>query len=418
MITDTKQNVPEDIDSVFGATEPVKVNSSKDVIKDLESRRNNLLNGGVNCIPLPFPRFRDDWPGLEREQYIIFTASSKTGKTQIASFTCVYNALNYAFEHPDQCSVDILYFPLEESVQRIYQRYMSYLLYRLDDYRLSPRDLRSTASDFPLPQEALDLLESDKYQERLQFFDEHVHFNNTDTNPTGILRVCTAFAKKHGEYKTRKIKSGDGSGREVEEFVSYTPYDPNHYTIVMVDHLRLLDTEKGFNQKQVIDKFSEYAIKYLRDRYKFTVIGIQQQAFETEGLEAIKQKRMTPSLAGLADSKYTSQDANLIIGLFDPNQFDLPSWNGYKIRDVDGSGLNGCSRFMSIIRGRDGEVGGVCPLYFDGAVCYFEELPKPDDVNALDKFYARVKNLRTYRQQQKAKSLSKSIFLLYKKNGK
>lgn len=419
MITNSKPNTPEELDAVFGSP-PSKniVNSSEGVIKDLELRRNNLLNGGINCIPLPFPRFREDWPGLEREQYIVFTANSKIGKTQGMSFICIYNALDYAFEHPGQCSVDVLYFPLEESVQRIYQRYMSYLLYKLDGYRLSPRDLRSTSSDYPLPQEALELLRSDKYQERLRFFDQHVYFNNTDTNPTGILRVCTAFAKKHGEYVTRKVPSGDGSGRTVEEFVSYTPNDPNHYTIVIVDHLRLLDTEKGFTQKQVIDKFSEYAIKYLRDRYKFTVVAIQQQTFETEGLEAVKQKRMTPSLAGLGDSKYTSQDANLIVGLFDPNQFELPNWLGYKIRDVDGMGLGGCSRFLSIIRGRDGEAGGVCPLFFDGAVCHFEELPRPDDINALDKYYARVKNMRSYRQQQKAKALSKSLLLLFKRNGK
>lgn len=411
MIDQSNSTKTFDFDNYIFPDGASHASSSSMVIDELERRRQNVINGGINCLPLPFERFRDEWPGIEQEQYIVFTAGTKVGKTQISSYICLYQTLNYAFEHPTQCNVDILYFPLEESIQRIYQRYMSYLLYKFDGYRLSPRDLRSTSADYPLPEEALELLRSEKYQERLRYFDEHVHFNNTDTNPTGILRVCERFAKSVGIYKSRKIKSGDGSGREVDEFVSYELSNPNQYTIVFVDHLRLLDTEKGFTQKQTIDKFSEYALKYMRDRYHQTVVAIQQQAFETEGLEAIKQKRMEPSLSGLGDSKYTSQDANIIIGLFDPHQFGLPSWMGYKIQDADGTGLRTNARFMRLIRGRDGEQGGVCPLFFDGAVCDFEELPRPDDVNAISKYYTRSQNLKSYRQQKKFSALTLVNFI-------
>lgn len=30
-------------------------------------------------------------------------------------------------------------------------------------------------------------------------------------------------------------------------------------------------------------------------------------------------------------------------------------------------------------------MGGLCPLFFDGAVCRFEELPKPDDKENIQK---------------------------------
>ena len=411
MIEQANSTQKYDFDNYVFPDGNVHAQSSNEVIEDLVRRRNNILNGGINCLPLPFPRFQDEWPGIEQEQYIVFTASTKVGKTQLASYICLYQTLDYAFEHPGQCNVDILYFPLEESIQRIYQRYMSYLLYKFDGYRLSPRDLRSTSADYPLPEEALDLLRSERYQERLRFFDKHVHFNNTDTNPTGIYRVCKEFAKTVGNYTEREIESGDGSGRKVKEFVSYTLKNPNQYTIVFVDHLRLLDVERGYTQKQAIDKFSQYALQYLRDRYHMTVVAIQQQAFETEGLEAIKQKRMEPSLSGLGDSKYTSQDANIIIGLFDPHQFGLPNWMGYKIQDADGTGLRTNARFMRLIRGRDGEQGGVCPLFFDGAVCVFEELPRPDDINAISQYYTKSQNLKSYRQQKKLSALTLINFI-------
>ena len=129
---------------------------------------------------------------------------------------------------------------------------------------------------------------------------------------------------------------------------------------------------------------------------------------ESEGLDAIKQKRMTPSVATLGDTKYTARDANLVIGLFDPSFFGLPSWNKYSIQDANGDGLLNYSRFAQLIRGRDGEQGGICPLFFDGAVCHFEELPVWNDP-ALPQYYARAKSLKASKRkklQQKVTNLT------------
>ena len=125
---------------------------------------------------------------------------------------------------------------------------------------------------------------------------------------------------------------------------------------------------------------SEYFVKYLRNRYGYTCVAIQQQASESEGLEAIKQKRMIPAASTLADSRYTSRDADIVLGLFDPSKFGLSSWLGYPIAaSANGIGLEKYARFMYVIANRNGEMGGICPLFFDGAVCHFEELPKPEE---------------------------------------
>ena len=36
------------------------------VIDQLRKRRENVLNGNINCIPSPFKRFSDDFPGIEQ----------------------------------------------------------------------------------------------------------------------------------------------------------------------------------------------------------------------------------------------------------------------------------------------------------------------------------------------------------------
>ena len=380
-------------------------------LADLKKRRETVLNGGINCIPLPFPRFRSEIPGFEQEQYIVLTASTKAGKSQLASFF-LYHILDYAFEHPDQCSVHFIYFNLEESQMRVKQRYISHLLNKIDGWRLSPTDLRSTSADYPVPEEALALLETPKYKERLDFFDQCVQFETEDTNPTGMLRVCEDYAKSVGKYETYTRISRSNPNQKVEVFKSYTPNDEKHYKFVLIDHAGLTDLERGMNLKQSMDKMSEYAVKYLRNRYKYNIISIQQQAMESEGLDAIKQKKMVPAVATLGDTKYTARDANLVVGLFDPSFFGLPNWLGYKIQDADNTGLRNYGRFLYVLRGRDGEQGGVCPLFFDGAVCDFEELPLPDDVNKISQYYAKVQSLKSYRQQKKFSALT--LFTLFK----
>lgn len=39
-------------------------------------------------------------------------------------------------------------------------------------------------------------------------------------------------------------------------------------------------------------------------------------------------------------------------------------------------------------------MGGVCPLFFDGAVCQFKELPRPDDRIHLTKVYEYLDTIR------------------------
>ena len=390
----------------------------KEVLENLQKRRENAVNGGVNCIPFPFKRFRSEIPGVEQGQYVLVTANQKVGKSSLASFLYIYNVLDYCYENPDKCSVHIIYFALEESKQRVIERYMSHLLYKLNKIRMSPQDLRSTSVGYPVPQTVLDLFQEEEYQKRLEFFNKCVQFETENTNPTGILRVCEEYAKSVGDFKQHTEKSNGLAGNSVKIFDSYIQRDPNHYKIMFIDHVSLVDKEQGFSNKQAVDKVSEYCVKYLRNRYNYTCVVIQQQASETEGLEAIKMKKMMPSTSGLSDSKYTSRDSNLVLGLFDPSKFGLSTWLQYKIQEPGtNKGLKNYGRFLYVLANRDGEMGGICPLFFDGAVTNFEELPKPDGVE-IEKYYTLADKLRSFRQQSKLEQLKSAVLSFFIKKFK
>lgn len=174
----------------------------------------------------------------------------------------------------------------------------------------------------------------------------------------------------------------------------------------LADNITVVDKEQGFRIKDAVDKMSEYFVKYLRNRYNFTCVAIQQQASEMEGLEAMKQKKMLPSSAGLSDSKYTARDADLVIGLFDPSKFGCPAWLGYKIQDESGHGLQNYGRFLYVLANRNGEMGGCCPLFFDGAVCNYEMLPPPDDIDKVSRYYLRAADIKSQRRQRRTGTLT------------
>ena len=47
------------------------------VIQKLKKRQQIVLNGGINCIPSPFTRYRNTFIGVEQGKYIAVTAATK-----------------------------------------------------------------------------------------------------------------------------------------------------------------------------------------------------------------------------------------------------------------------------------------------------------------------------------------------------
>jgi hypothetical protein len=68
-------------------------------------------------------------------------------------------------------------------------------------------------------------------------------------------------------------------------------------------------------------------------------------------------------------------------------------------------------------------MGGLSPLYFDGAVCDFKELPLPTEVNKLNKVYEHLKKIRevkntsffSYVKQNNYKSKFKRLIKTWQK---
>lgn len=368
------------------------------VIDDLEKRRQRVLSGDINCIPLQFERFKCEFPGVEQSRYYLFTANSKVGKTQICDSIMLYRPFFYAFNNPDKIRLKIFYFTLEMSAEEKYRQFICHILFVLSKgkIRIDTRNLRSTDKDNPLPEYILDLIKSEEYLEYFKFFEEHVVFIDNIRNPTGIFSFLKDYAKQKGTQYYKKIDFKDNHGniietKEVDDY--YLQDDPGEYRIAIVDHYRLLQTEKenniGLNLMQTISKWSgEYAIK-LRNKYGYVIAGVQQQMPGQESNENAKLGKLKPTLDGLADNKSTQQDANVIFGLFSPFRHVIHDYMGYSIDKFEDN-----IRFLEILGGREGGGGMTCPLFFDGAVNAFKELPLPNDGIGIAKVYSMLDSIR------------------------
>ena len=269
-------------------------------------------------------------------------------------------------------------------------RFMSYILFNISKgkIRIAPIDLTSSKNDKPLSSDIIELLESEEYQNILKFFQSNIIFSES-TNPTGVYNECKKYAEEHGTVhkKRQKVKDDFGNIKEIDAFDYYEQNNPDEYKIIFFDHVSLTTTERGLSLKQSIDKLSEYCV-ILRNRYKYTPVVIQQQAFAGESLDAFKENKVRPSIANLADSKYPSRDANVVLGLFSPFKYELREYLGYDI-----TVLRDNVRFIEVLVNRGGSPGGLAALYFDGAVNFFEELPPPNDTG-IQKIYTFLKNKR------------------------
>ena len=363
------------------------------VIGKLKERRQNIIDGHINCIPSPFPRFRHDFIGLEQASQVITTSFTKGGKTQFVLYL-LFEALLYLYKNQDKARMKVFYFVLEETPEGITNRFMSYLLFKIDRIRISPKNLRSTDERNPIPEEILEKLQSSPYKDLLEFFEKTFIFSTTDT-AMGIYTECQKYAEQNGKihYTYFKYKDEFGEEQTGRNFDYYEPDDKFEYRIIVIDHCSLLRPKGTQKQKDAIDELSVACAKYLRNRYLFTPILIQQQNAEKESNDSIKLGRTRPDKKGLADSSYTANDCNILLGLFSPARFGLPDYLGYDVTKFKDH-----LRFVEVVINRDGEMGGIMPLYFDGATNTFFELPLPDDPE-IQKWYDYTKQIDGKKQR-------------------
>lgn len=257
--------------------------------------------------------------------------------------------------------------------------------------RIDPKTLRSVRN----PVEESVLKDVDSFEDYFDKFLDCVTFIDDIKNPYGIYKFMNDYAEKNGTVhtKTHKFvnnKTKETYTKEIHDY--YEPDNPDEYVIIIVDHAALLHAEKGMSLHESITKLSSDYFVTLRNKYNYIPVLIQQQASAQESVENMKANRLKPTLDGLGDNKLTQRDADVVLGLFSPYRHRIktyPEKDGYDIMFFKDN-----IRFLEVLASREGGGNSICPLYFDGAVNYFKELPKPNEESKLKNIQNFIKNER------------------------
>ena len=374
----------------------------KDIYSKIVQNKLNHDNGYFNCIPfIGMERLEKYLPGIEQSTYYLIAAASGVGKSKLARYLFIHNPIMFLENNPDSdIQLDILYFSLEESKEKVILAEVSKYLYTQHKLNLSIKQLSSVGRYNVLSTE--DLQKVQQSEEHVNNFLKRVKIFDNVRNATGIYKTVRDFALTIGTYydkndtpltpqEVHNVKIGVGESYKKVSY--YKTHNPKHYVIVLIDHISLLQPETGETLWQSMSKMSSNYCLHIRDKFGFIPVVVQQLAADKERIEANFSKadlvqKLEPSLDGLGDNKTIARDVNIALGLFAPDRYKITEHNGYDI-----TRFRDRYRSMNIMKSRDGIANKKLPLFFNGAVDFFKELPKVDELEKMRLVYEHINQL-------------------------
>lgn len=211
------------------------------------------------------------------------------------------------------------------------------------------------------------------YEEYIDTLLKSVDIIEGPQNPTGIYKYVKKYAESVGKVE------------EESEFKKiYIPNDEDIITIIGVDHLGLMKTEKGMtSKKEAIDKTSEY-LQIFRDFYGFSPVPVSQLNRNLGNPIYQKFDNVEPSLDDAKESGNPAEAADVVLSLFDPLRFKTNdiSYDANKFLNEN----TGAKTFRSvkILKSSFSEDSIRIGMAFEGATGIFKELPKPSNMEGFD----------------------------------
>lgn len=324
--------------------------------------------GKNSWIPFPFDGMSERL-GMKQSLYHLVGGEPGSGKSAFTDLVYVLHAYEWWKKKGEKQGMDLEIYlrSMERSREYRVAKWVCWVLFRKYGILLSPKELLSWGpGDTKINEDVYE-----KIQQTRRFFDkmqdEVLTIIDGPKNPTGIRNHMQGIAERNGEIK---------KPNEVE--VNYYPDNEDNIVIYILDHIGALRSERGFGNKQNLDKMSEY-MQTARDRFGFMTVAINQ--FNRSLGDSLRRKgTVEPEKQDFKGSGNMYEDADAAVALFNPHEYHMDTNLGYQIgKFVTDEGFN---RYRSayILKNTYGADNVGFGLNFIGEIGHYRKLPKPKEM--------------------------------------
>jgi len=212
-----------------------------------------------------------------------------------------------------------------------------------------------------------------------------IKFYEERENPTGLRNHIMSYAKKNGRFTYSNYQTIE-KGKTVTKtrMTGYLPNNSNKYTFIVTDHLRKLKGERGFQTKQIVDKFVEYSVEF-RNWCKFTfihIIHLNRSIADVKRLQ-FAGDNIYPTGDDFKDTGNLSEESDFVFTMMNPNdgKYNLDQHFGLILRAGDGSLLHPQLRTIHLVESRHCSFPEHFRVNMRGNIKTFERLKVTEPVN-------------------------------------
>jgi DnaB-like helicase C terminal domain len=336
--------------------------------------------------------------GTNRARYYLIGADSGAGKTTLTDFMFVINAWQAA--KLKGIPIKIFYCSFEiskiEKVAKWVSYYIeklhgkcipsSYIIGRIHQNYLTPEELELVQSAYKMVEEML---------KDIILIDSAVH-------PTSVFEnIIEHHYETAGTVTREPVSAEDKAKGKKGRVLKYVANNPTAMTMLIVDHMALANPEMGLTLKGTIDKLSRYAI-VLRNLFGCTIAFIQQFSTDLMQLKrssmdklqgAAKANAIRPVRLDFGDSKAPFRDADVVLGLVKPREFDIDDFHGINTSSLANGGMGDYMVAAYVMKHRYGPYNRCIPLYMNPIAGVFAELSNSLDSEAHAPWYVKAREL-------------------------
>ena len=339
--------------------------------------KQNIQRGvdGYNIgLPTGFNRLNTHISNIQQKRYTTIGGATGTGKTAYVDSAYLFHPYEFLKTGESNHSLEIIYYSLEIPPEEKLAKFVCLKLWELHGIYIDSKTLYSEGV-LKIPPNVLYLIDGlEDYFAEMQ--DTVLKFRSS-MSPDYMFKDIMGYA----ESRRKVIKNNDNI------IIDYIPNNPQLITEIIIDHANLITPNKqDKSQKAAIDRASKMLV-FFRNMFKFSPIVVSQFNRGIEGMDRKEQDSQEPQLSDFKETGSTQEDANIVLGLFNPFRYGMEMHRGYPVHL-----LKRRYRSAHVLKNRGGADGLVIGLHFMGEIGKFKELPTAKDLEANPKLLQKILN--------------------------